>query len=63
MSARFAATHISGELEYIFSPHWLLRVNLRDHPFPDKLFDVAPGAEIHGWPHDFVPLVGIRRRF
>lgn len=56
---------VGGGVEYIFSPHWLLRVDLRDYatPFPDKLFPLAAGAHISGWLHDFVPLIGISRRF
>jgi hypothetical protein len=41
--------------------HWLVRADFRDYatPFPEKLFAPAPGSKIHGWLHDFVPLLGV----
>ena len=56
---------LGGGLEYLFSSRWVVRIDLRDYatPFPSKLFPLAPGALVNGWLHDFVPLIGISRRF
>jgi|SRR5215467_12294319 hypothetical protein len=45
--------------------HWLVRVDFRYYltPFPHKIFTAAPGASIHGWLHNFVPLAGIAWTF
>lgn len=48
-------------IKWALAEHWLLRVDFRYYatPFPERLFAPAPGGHIHGWLHDFVPLVGI----
>jgi hypothetical protein len=50
-----------GGIKASISDHWLVRVDFRYYgtPFPEKLFVPAPGARIHGWLHDFVPMAGI----
>jgi hypothetical protein len=50
-----------GGVKAEISRHALFRVDFRDYasPVPDKLFTPAPGARIHGWLHDLVPLVGV----
>jgi len=52
-------------MQYPISSAWSVRIDLRDYatPFPDRLFPAAPGARVSGWLHDFVPLIGISRRF
>jgi hypothetical protein len=56
---------IGGGTLYEIGERWAVRFDLRDYvtPFPNKLFALAPGAQVHGWLHDFVPLVGISRSF
>jgi hypothetical protein len=56
---------LGGGIEYIINSRWAARVDLRDYatPFPNKLFPLAPGAQLSGWLHDFVPLIGVSRRF
>ena len=56
---------VGGGMLYEISDRWAVRIDLRDYatPFPNKLFALAPGAQVHGWLHDFVPLVGISRSF
>ncbi len=43
------------------SDHTLIRIDFREYisPFPENLFAVAPGAKIHGWLYDSVPMVGV----
>lgn len=43
------------------SDHTLIRVDFREYisPFPENLFAVAPGAKIHGWLFDSVPMAGV----
>ena len=52
---------LGGGLKFALSDHWQARVDFRDYatPFPEKLFAPAAGAKIHGWLHDFVPLLGV----
>jgi hypothetical protein len=56
---------IGGGTLYEIGERWAVRFDLRDYatPFPNKLFALEPGAQVHGWLHDFVPLVGISRSF
>ena len=56
---------MGGGMQYPISSAWSVRIDLRDYatPFPDRLFPAAPGATVSGWLHDFVPLIGISRRF
>jgi hypothetical protein len=39
----------------------LIRLDFREYisPFPENLFVTAPGAKIHGWLYDSVPLLGV----
>ena len=50
-----------GGVKYLVGKHAQLRADFRDYvtPTPNRLFAPAPGAKIHGWLHDFVPLVGV----
>jgi outer membrane protein with beta-barrel domain len=56
---------LGGGTQYVIGERWAVRIDLRDYatPFPNKLFALSPGAQVHGWLHDFVPLVGISRSF
>jgi hypothetical protein len=56
---------LGGGIEYGLAAHWLLRLDVRDYatPFPGKLFILTPTAQVHGWLHDLVPLIGISRSF
>ena len=50
-----------GGVKALLGDHWLVRVDFRDYatPFPENVIVPAPGAKIHGWLHDFVPLLGV----
>jgi len=50
-----------GGVEIPLRPSLSLRVEVRDYvtPFPGQVIAAAPGTQIHGWLHNFVPLVGI----
>jgi hypothetical protein len=39
----------------------MIRLDFREYisPFPENLFVTAPGAKIHGWLYDSVPLAGV----
>jgi hypothetical protein len=52
---------VGGGVKATVTRHVLIRLDFRDYasPFPEELFVVAPGAKIHGWVHDFVPLAGV----
>lgn len=52
---------VGGGVKVTLTRHALIRVDFRDYisPFPEELFVTAPGAKIHGWLHDLVPLAGI----
>jgi hypothetical protein len=52
---------VGGGVKVTLTRHLLVRVDFRDYisPFPEELFVPAPGAKIHGWLHDFVPLAGV----
>lgn len=41
--------------------HALFRFDFREYisPFPENLFVTAPGAKIHGWLYDSVPMAGV----
>jgi Outer membrane protein beta-barrel domain len=56
---------LGGGIQYSIAERWAVRFDVQDYatPFPNKLFALAPGAQVHGWLHDFVPLVGISRSF
>jgi len=40
---------------------WVLRLDFRDYmtPFPETLFRPPVNASVHGWLHDFVPMIGV----
>ena len=50
-----------GGVKVMLGEHWLIRVDFRDYatPFPENVIVPAPGAKVHGWLHDFVPLLGV----
>jgi hypothetical protein len=52
---------VGGGVKVALTKQLLIRVDFRDYisPFPEELFVPAPGAKIHGWLHDFVPLAGV----
>ena len=52
---------LGGGVKAVLGDHWLVRVDFRDYatPFPENVIVPAPGAKIHGWLHDFVPLFGV----
>jgi hypothetical protein len=54
-----------GGMQYVLLSGWLLRADVRNYatPFPNHLFNLAPGASNRGWLHDFVPTIGFSRRF
>ncbi len=56
-----ALVSFGGGVKVLLSDHWLVRVDFRDYatPFPESVIAPAPGAKIHGWLHDFVPLLGV----
>ena len=60
-----ALVSFGGGVKMAVNEHWLVRLDFRDYatPFPEKLFAAAPGAKIHGWLHDFVPLLGVEWTF
>ncbi len=53
-----------GGVEWKLSQRWALRLDLRDFatPFPTSVIVPAPGANLGGWLHDFVPSVGVTFR-
>ncbi len=53
-----------GGVEWAFTRHWALRVDLRDYttPFPTGSITPSPGVTVGGWLHDFVPTVGVTFR-
>lgn len=56
---------VGGGVQYALTARIRVRLDFRDYitPFPEELFAAAPGARIHGWLHDFVPLAGISFAF
>jgi len=52
---------VGGGVKVSVTSHATVRVDFRDYisPFPEKLFVTSPGAKIHGWLNDLVPLVGV----
>jgi hypothetical protein len=42
-----------------------VRIDVRDYatPVPTNLIAARRGATVHGWLHDFVPMVGIGFQF
>lgn len=56
-----ALVSFGGGVKAMLGDHWLVRVDFRDYatPFPENVIVPAPGAKVHGWLHDFVPLFGV----
>jgi hypothetical protein len=56
---------VGGGVKVSVTSHATVRVDFRDYisPFPEKLFITTPGAKIHGWLNDLVPLVGVNYVF
>lgn len=56
-----ALVSFGGGVKAMVGDHWVVRVDFRDYatPFPENVIVPAPGAKIHGWLHDFVPLLGV----
>jgi hypothetical protein len=56
-----ALVSFGGGVKALLGDHWLVRLDFRDYatPFPEKVIVPAPGARVHGWLHDFVPLLGV----
>src|SRR5258708_9595939 len=52
---------VGGGVKCSVTSHTSVRVDFRDYisPFPEHLFVTTPGAKIHGWLNDLVPLVGV----
>src|SRR3954453_18918672 len=52
-------------LKVRLAQHVLFRAQFRDFgsPRPENIIAPAPGTTMHGWVHDFVPLVGITGTF
>lgn len=52
---------VGGGVSVRLAPRAVFRFDFRDHvtPFPSKVLQPAPGAQLRGWLHDFVPLVSI----
>jgi Outer membrane protein beta-barrel domain len=50
-----------GGVKALLGDHWLVRVDFRDYatPFPENVIVPTPGAKVHGWLHDFVPMLGV----
>jgi hypothetical protein len=56
---------LGAGVKYALTDLVLLRVEFRDYltPFPREVIAPSPGASIHGWVHDFVPMAGISFAF
>ena len=56
-----ALVSFGGGVKAMLGDHWLVRVDFRDYatPFPANVIVPATGAKVHGWLHDFVPLLGV----
>jgi hypothetical protein len=54
-----------GGVKFALTDLLVLRMEFRDYitPFPQEVIAPAPGAKIHGWLHDFVPMAGIAFTF
>jgi hypothetical protein len=52
---------VGGGVKAKLTDHTLIRVDFREYisPFPEELFATAPGAKIHGWLFDSVPMAGV----
>jgi hypothetical protein len=56
-----ALVSFGGGVKAALGDHWQVRVDFRDYatPFPEHVIVPALGAKVHGWLHDFVPLLGV----
>jgi hypothetical protein len=56
---------VGGGTKFQIAPRVYLRVEFRDQitPFPKNVVAPAPGAQIKGWLHDFIPMAGISFTF
>jgi opacity protein-like surface antigen len=56
---------LGAGVKYSLTDLVLLRLEFRDYltPFPREVIAPSPGASIHGWVHDFVPMAGISFAF
>jgi opacity protein-like surface antigen len=54
-----------GGVKYSLTPHWLVRLDVRDYvtPFPTGVITPAPGATLHGRLNDLVSSLGFSRTF
>lgn len=52
---------VGAGVKVAVSPRIRLRLEFRDYisPFPTQVIAPVPGAEIKGWLHDFLPMIGI----
>jgi hypothetical protein len=52
---------VGGGVKAKLTEHTAIRVDFREYisPFPEELFATAPGAKIHGWLFDSVPMAGL----
>ena len=51
-----------GGVKFALTPSFSLRVEVRDYISPHsftKVIAAAPGARLHGWLHEIMPLVGL----
>lgn len=50
-----------GGVKTRIGTHWDVRLDFRDFatPFPDRTIVPAANTKVHGWLHDFVPMVGV----
>ena len=51
---------VGGGVKAKLTDHTAIRLDFREYisPFPEELFVTAPGAKIHGWLFDSVPMAG-----
>ena len=56
-----ALISFGGGMKAMLGDHWLVRVDFRDYatPFPEQVIVPLTGTKVHGWLHDFVPLLGV----
>jgi hypothetical protein len=56
-----ALVSFGGGVKAVLSDHWVIRADFRDYatPFPENVIVPALGTKVHGWLHDFVPLLGV----
>jgi hypothetical protein len=52
---------LGGGASVRLTPHAVFRIDFRDQvtPFPSKVLQPSPGAQLRGWLHDFVPVVSL----